>query len=418
MARPLVAWRVALILLCLSASAVRGGPLHSVEAAAVAAPTSKRKLPERPEDTQDGRDLLQHLRDAKRLAPAAAAAAAAPTKALGLVVVPGLGRADRLETVIHNLRMLINGGHLVKRSDAAARQQRRATLWDCAVHIYANRREPQNAAFFAETDKLAYVAQYCHVTEYPNQRVTTNMWTVKPWDVRGYYSYVFVLLDDIKLIPSKGLPERPAGRRLTSSSSSTAAAAVAAGAVSPGSKPPARRRVRKSFDLDGLLAVMARNNLTAASPMVVGANTGGGQAFRTIMQRPAQPGTSGYVSVFVELFAWMGTVPAYIALWEILYPSVNPFGWGHDFWYSQYGQQRLAHHRTGIVSTLRVQHEQDFSAPNGGRTDTTSVADKWGAVLAQEKFYKKHFGIDLKRCREKIGLSNSSWNGAVRGYLY
>ena len=42
--------------------------------------------------------------------------------------------------------------------------------------------------------------------------------------------------------------------------------------------------------------------------MVIGANTGGGQAFRTIMQRPAVVGTSGYVSVFVELFAWMGTL--------------------------------------------------------------------------------------------------------------
>ena len=387
-------------------------------AAAVAAsalPTAKRKLPSFPADTQDGRDLLQHLLDTKASAASAASAAASqPTKALGLVVIPGLGRADRLETVIHNLRMLINGGHLVKRSDTAARRKRRASLWDCAVHVYADRRDRKNEAFFAETDKLAYVAQYCHVNEYPNQRVTTNMWTVKPWDVRSFYSYVFVLLDDIKLIPSKGLPERTeqtTGRRLTSSS------AVVTGAVNSGNNKSARRR-RKSFDLDGLLAVMARNNLTAASPMVVGANTGGGQAFRTIMQRPAQPGTLGYVSVFVELFAWIGTVPAYVALWEILYPSVNPFGWGHDFWYWQYGQQRVAHHRTGIVSTLRVQHEQDFSAPNGGRTDTTPVADKWGAVLAQEKFYKKHFGIDLKRCREKIGLSNTSWNGAVRGYLY
>ncbi len=72
----------------------------------------------------------------------------------------------------------------------------------------------------------------------------------------------------------------------------------------------------------------------------------------------------------------------------------------------------------GIISTLRVFHEQDFSAPNGGRTDTTSVADKWGAVVAQERYYKVHFGVDLKKCRDNVGLSNSSWNGAVKGYLY
>ncbi len=41
--------------------------------------------------------------------------------------------------------------------------------------------------------------------------------------------------------------------------------------------------------------------------MVVGANKGGGQAFRGVMQRPAVPGTVGYVSVFVELFAWVAT---------------------------------------------------------------------------------------------------------------
>ena len=67
---------------------------------------------------------------------------------------------------------------------------------------------------------------------------------------------------------------------------------------------------------------------------------------------------------------------------------------------------------------MKVSHIQDFSAPNGGRTDTTSVADKWGAVMAQERFYKTHFHIDLKQCRERLGLHNNSWNGAVMGYLY
>ena len=58
--------------------------------------------------------------------------------------------------------------------------------------------------------------------------------------------------------------------------------------------------------------------------MVIGANTGGGQAFRTIMQRPAVVGTSGYVSVFVELFAWMGTLSSHIImiiLHSICYPT-------------------------------------------------------------------------------------------------
>lgn len=63
-----------------------------------------------------------------------------------------------------------------------------------------------------------------------------------------------------------------------------------------------------------------------------------------------------------------GTASAYVALWEILYPSVNPYGWGHDFWYPQYGLANVPNHKTGIVSVMKVSHIQDFSAPNGGRT--------------------------------------------------
>ena len=82
-----------------------------------------------------------------------------------------------------------------------------------------------------------------------------------------------------------------------------------------------------------------QQNLTLTNPNLF--------PIRTIMHWSAVPGTNGYVSLLVELFAWMGTVSAYEALWEILYPSVNPFGWGHDFWYPQYGLANVPNHKTG-----------------------------------------------------------------------
>lgn len=129
------------------------------------------------------------------------------------------------------------------------------------------------------------------------------------------------------------------------------------------------------------------------------------------MQKEAQPGTAGYVSYFVELFAWVMTVPAYQALWELLYPTVNPYGWGHDFWYDCYASDRVIGHKMGIVSVIKVEHEQGSS----GRTDNTAVNVKWGAVKTQEKVYKAHFGISLTKCREKN--IPDAWDGAVKGHL-
>lgn len=136
------------------------------------------------------------------------------------------------------------------------------------------------------------------------------------------------------------------------------------------------------------------------------------------MQRPPEDKTVGYVSTFVELFAWVTTPDAYTALWKLLYPFVNPYGWGHDMWYDNYGLFTVPGHKMGIISSVSVKHDQDFSAANGGRTETASIKEKWNAVLAQEIYYKMYMDIDLRRCRKRSRMSNSSWNGPVLGYLY
>lgn len=322
---------------------------------------------------------------------------------IGLLVIPGLGRQDRLDTVVHNLRLL----------DSQLRGPNHQ--WDCVVYVYARF---DDIEFWSQKEKLDYISSACTVIENPGQLVTANLYMVQPALLRLSYKYLFILLDDCMLLSSQPL------------------------------------------DLDRITNIMALNNLTVASPMVgrtfsvqidrltlsllqqvIGANVGGGQKFRNIMQTEAMPGTAGYVSNFVEIFAWVVTIDAYQALWDLLSPSVNPYGWGYDFWYDNYARSRvkghkvgfvgtvymcicwhlsfqqfiLASHQMGIVSVVKVKHEQDLST--SGRTDKTNPEEKWRAVMEQEKVYKSHRGVDLKRCRTKLNIQNTSWNGAVTGYL-
>ena len=148
---------------------------------------------------------------------------------------------------------------------------------------------------------------------------------------------------------------------------------------------------------------------------ISGANTGGGQKFRNIMQTAPQPGTEGYVSNFVEIFVWFMTMPAYTALWELLNPRVNPYAWGYDFWYDGYAASKVPGHKMGIVSSMVVVHKQ--GSAQLGRTDNTEVNVKWNAVLAQERHYKKYLNVNLAHYRVHLRIANTSWNGAVVWYI-
>lgn len=286
----------------------------------------------------------------------------------GLVIIPGVGRGDRLLTLIGSLKLLEN--YLSGPQSS----------WDCIVYIYAPHSD--NSFWNMETE-LKFVSSLCKTVENTNRRVTENLYMVQPALIRHSYNNVFILLDDCKLLPDASSIQE--------------------------SQP--------SFNLQRILNIMEYNNLTIASPRVVGANVGGGQAFRTIMQAKPQPGTEGYVSTFVEWFAWVMTFQAYEALWELLCPHVNPYGWGYDFWYDNYAKRSVVGHKMGIISTFEVKHEQDTAVEGAGRTDNTKVETKWAAVLSQETHYKSHLGIDLRGIRQKLELKNTSWNGAVQGWL-
>lgn len=130
----------------------------------------------------------------------------------GLLVVPGLGRADRLETVVHNLRIL-SKHHFMSHEMS----------WDCIVYIYASR---ELISFWSRKDDLRIVYDLCHVVEVPNKRVTENLYMVQPALIERTYSKVMILLDDCKI------------------------------------KDPA------SFNLTSIMEIMRREQLTVASPMV------------------------------------------------------------------------------------------------------------------------------------------------------
>jgi hypothetical protein len=70
----------------------------------------------------------------------------------------------------------------------------------------------------------------------------------------------------------------------------------------------------------------------------------------------------------------------------------------------------------GIISSIKARHNQDLKKMN--RTDNHPIEHKWKALIQQENFYNIFYGINLKKYREKLALKNSSWNGAVTGYLY
>ena len=136
-----------------------------------------------------------------------------PSVKKSLIVIPGLGRIDRLETVVHNLKLLKS-----QRDNRAG-----GMVWDCIVYIYAAR---EVTSFWSESEHLKFLYSECQIVEVANKRVTENLYMVQPAFVSQLYENVVLFLDDCKIEDSR------------------------------------------SFDLARILRIMKLNNLTVASPMV------------------------------------------------------------------------------------------------------------------------------------------------------
>ena len=110
------------------------------------------------------------------------------------------------------------------------------------------------------------------------------------------------------------------------------------------------------------------------------------------MQSPvaSMSNSIGYVSSFVEIFVWLMTIPAYTSLWELLYPSINPYAWGYDFWYDGYARDKdksnrgkegreVRRHKMGIMSDMIVIHQQSRSS-----NSSSSASDKYPVHLQKK----------------------------------
>ena len=104
----------------------------------------------------------------------------------GLLIVPGLGRSDRLSIVVQNLQFIRKERSMEGSSIA----------WDCVVYVYAPR---ELVSFWSMADELRYLYEECKVVEVPNQKVTENLYMVQPALIEKHYKTVFIMLDDCKI---------------------------------------------------------------------------------------------------------------------------------------------------------------------------------------------------------------------------
>lgn len=110
----------------------------------------------------------------------------------GLIVIPGVGRADRLTTVLHNLHIIYPNLSLQNSSSSSV------VAWDCVLYVYAPH---EDTSFWSPTTTsiLTKLAAVCSVIENPRKKCTENLHMAQPALLKRSYQWVFVLLDDIKL---------------------------------------------------------------------------------------------------------------------------------------------------------------------------------------------------------------------------
>lgn len=106
-----------------------------------------------------------------------------------MLVVPGLGRPDRLSILLENLQLL-------------SRQQRNSLntklpfTINCVVYIYAARNE---TSFWSEEEKLTQLSKHCNLIENPNKKYADHLYMMQPATMADKFDYVFILLDDVVL---------------------------------------------------------------------------------------------------------------------------------------------------------------------------------------------------------------------------
>lgn len=187
-------------------------------------------------------------------------------KKRGLLVIPGLGRSDRLDIVVYNIKQLAAANHILKINNVDSQEEisvktdaeKNTDLdlygnsWDCLIYIYAEKENSTTTDFWSKKDELDYLRLYCDLVENPNKMVTENLFMVQPKTLELSYKYVFILLDDCRLLSTSS--ENQNGKN--------------ADKKNLRSEKNISNNETGTFDLSKIIRIMEFNNLTLASPLV------------------------------------------------------------------------------------------------------------------------------------------------------
>lgn len=109
----------------------------------------------------------------------------------GILVVPGLGRPDRLQVVYDNIMTLLP-------AKSSSFSNTHSITWDCVIYVYTSRKDAELWSWSDNSRKWEELARRCDIVENIGKKVTENMHMLQPTLLRQTYQYVFILLDDIK----------------------------------------------------------------------------------------------------------------------------------------------------------------------------------------------------------------------------
>lgn len=177
-----------------------------------------------------------------------------------LIVVPGFGwNLARLGILEASFKVLFRDTTVEKK---------------CVVYTY---KKPVNVK---EIQSAKTLLERCDILQYENSMYAFYLKTVSPFLVKtANFSHVMILLDDVEILPT--------------------------------------------FDLQRMLGIMTDNNLSVASPYVIGNNL-------CPRKHKMGDGAIGFKVHYSEVFALTFTSQAWTCFWGMLAPQINSNGWGYD----------------------------------------------------------------------------------------
>lgn len=180
-------------------------------------------------------------------------------------------------------------------------------------------------------------------------------------------------------------------------------------------------RLGHHFDLPKLRNVMARNNLSVASPSVKTPS----HMFMKPHNKSRMPSTAvGRVTHILEAFALVYTRAAWRCQYELIDVGLNSLGWGYDAWLQNYCSSwrqttDLIPFRMGIDDTMFVSHgvPAKYYADEEARRKASARITTYSTPKAEEAMY----AMERDAATRGLGLvptNPQAENTLHRGWLY